>query len=128
MKRNKRVIKDAKRLFELSVDTTGNLNGEKVSKSVQSIIQSRSREKLPLLKAYKKVIEQYIRAHTATIETAVALDDATISLIAKRFGNNMTIEQKENPALIGGIRLQVNDTIYDDSVLGKLDQIKTQIR
>jgi F-type H+-transporting ATPase subunit delta len=54
-------------------------------------------------------------------ETQVA--DITAAL-AKRFGKRIEASTSINPALIGGARIAVGDTVIDGSVREKLEQMK----
>jgi len=60
----------------------------------------------------------------ARIETAQPLTEAQIAEItgalAKRFGKRIEASVEVNPALIGGARIAVGDTVIDGSVRGKL--------
>ena len=64
----------------------------------------------------------------ATIETALPLSDAQLAEItaslAKRFGKRIEATTSINPALIGGARIAVGDTVIDGSVRGKLEAMK----
>ena len=60
----------------------------------------------------------------AMIETAQPLTEAQLveitSALAKRFGKRIEARVEVNPALIGGARIAVGDTVIDGSVRGKL--------
>ncbi len=62
----------------------------------------------------------------ATIETALPLSDAQLEQItaalAKRFGKRIEATTSINPALIGGARIAVGDTVIDGSVREKLER------
>ena len=64
----------------------------------------------------------------ATIETAQPLSDAQLQAItaalAKRFGKKIEASATVNPALIGGARIAVGDTVIDGSVRGKLEHMR----
>lgn len=68
----------------------------------------------------------------ATIETALALTpEQTASLTAaleKRFGKRVEATVRIDPALIGGARITVGDTVIDGSVQGKLDAMAQVLR
>jgi F-type H+-transporting ATPase subunit delta len=64
----------------------------------------------------------------ATIETALPLSEAQLtqitSALSKRFGKRIETTTSINPALIGGARIAVGDTVIDGSVREKLEQMK----
>jgi F-type H+-transporting ATPase subunit delta len=68
----------------------------------------------------------------ATIESALALSpEQTASLAAaleKRFGKRIEATVRVDPALIGGARITVGDTVIDGSVQGKLDAMAQALR
>lgn len=50
------------------------------------------------------------------------------SVFAKKVGkNSLRIENVIDPSLIGGIRLQIGNQIYDSSLSGKLDRLKQDL-
>lgn len=61
------------------------------------------------------------------IETAYELTEVQIKLLSaslqKRFGKQITIEVKVNPALIAGVVIYANDEVIDDSVRGRLQKL-----
>jgi len=68
----------------------------------------------------------------AEIETAFELSDAQLTEIkdalARRFGKRIEASVRVNPALIGGARVTVGDTVVDASVQARLDAMSTQLR
>ncbi len=68
----------------------------------------------------------------ATIETPIALSaEQTAGLteaLARRFGKRIETTVKLNPALIGGARISVGDTVIDCSVQAKLDAMSHTLR
>ena len=63
----------------------------------------------------------------AQISSAYALDDAQlkqiVSQLAKRFHKNIQPAVSIDPELIGGIKVQVGDKVWDASVRGSLQQM-----
>jgi F-type H+-transporting ATPase subunit delta len=68
----------------------------------------------------------------AEIETAFELSDAQLAEIrdalARRFGKRIETTVRVNPALIGGARVTVGDTVVDASVQARLTAMSTQLR
>ena len=60
----------------------------------------------------------------ATIETAMPIPAAQLAdltaALERRFGKKVEVTVAENPALVGGARITVGDTVIDGSVRGKL--------
>lgn len=60
----------------------------------------------------------------AVVESAQPLTDAQLAgmvdALARRYGKRIELTSTVNPALIGGARISVGDTVIDGSVRGKL--------
>ena len=67
----------------------------------------------------------------ASIESAMPLSDADLAAmkaaLERRFGRRVEATVAVNPALIGGARITVGDTVIDDSVQGKLTAMATEL-
>jgi F-type H+-transporting ATPase subunit delta len=67
----------------------------------------------------------------AIVDSATALDEAhTASLrndLASRFGNDLTIEFRTNPELLGGLRIQVGSDVWDGTVSNRLHLLQQQL-
>ena len=68
----------------------------------------------------------------AEIESAFALTDAQLaeirSALERRFGKRIDATVRVNPALIGGARVTVGDTVLDASLQAKLAAMATELR
>jgi F-type H+-transporting ATPase subunit delta len=67
----------------------------------------------------------------ARIESALPVTDAELAgikaALERRFGRKVEASVEIVPALIGGARITVGDTVIDDSVQGKLTAMKNQL-
>ena len=65
---------------------------------------------------------------TATIETAGELDAATLaeltSELGRLTGKTVSVETKENPALLAGIKILVDGDVVDLSLAGRLEKLR----
>jgi len=63
----------------------------------------------------------------AVVQTAVPLTpterERLIQQLQRRFGGTVAIEEKLDPALIGGLRITIGDWTIDDSITGKLERL-----
>ncbi len=131
MKRNKTIIKEAKRYAILSLDTEGFVDEKKVVAMV-SIIQKNSQlHNVQLLKAYRDELEKIIAKYTAHLKSAVVLSDNEIEKITaaltKVLGHKVVAEVDVDPELISGLQVRLYDTIYENSIKGKFNQIKERV-
>jgi F-type H+-transporting ATPase subunit delta len=96
---------------------------------VRVLIDGRRIELLPeirtLFEAFKADAEGVAKA---AIESAQPLSDAEVAGLAaamsQRLGKRVETTTSVNPALIGGARIAVGDTVIDGSVRGKLEQMR----
>ena len=66
----------------------------------------------------------------ATLVTAEEVDTPTRQSIAnelsKKLGKQVELETSVDPSIIGGVVVRVGDTVYDSSVAGQLQQVRTK--
>jgi F-type H+-transporting ATPase subunit delta len=67
----------------------------------------------------------------ATVTTAIPLSDAARESLRKdlsgRLGKDVRLESRVDPAILGGLLLQVGDRLTDGSVAARLDQVRRQV-
>ena len=126
MKLSKESKKLSKGLLRASF-TDGLLDAAKVKQVTDLIIQAKPRNYLGVLDGFARLIRLEAAKRHAVIESAVALDDqqknAITATIRSKHGADVTTDFKTNPALIGGLRIQVGSNVLDSSVRGRLDQL-----
>jgi F-type H+-transporting ATPase subunit delta len=68
---------------------------------------------------------------SATVKTAQPIDDKTtadvVQFIEKQSGKKVALTKIVDPALIGGLVIQIEDKLYDASISGKLNNIKQNL-
>lgn len=66
----------------------------------------------------------------ATLLTAETVDAKTQKEIAeqlsKKLGKTVELNAEVDPSIIGGVVVRVGDTVYDSSVAGQLEQVRTK--
>jgi F-type H+-transporting ATPase subunit delta len=111
--------RDAKQLFRLCL-VNGRVDEGRVRQVVQSVLQSRRRGYLALLGYFQRLLKLDHAQHTAEIESAVPLATGLRAQVQAGlegvYGPGISASFVHNPALIGGLRIQVGSDVYDGSV------------
>ena len=92
-----------------------------VSRGHVSAMEAMSRE-------FEALAREYRGEAVAFVTSAVALTDAEQEKLRtgleKKFRRQVTLQCSVDPALIGGIRVEIEGSVIDGSIKNKLDQIK----
>jgi len=130
MKLSKESKKLARQLYQASF-TDGRLDNNKIRSLAASIIESKPRHYVEVLKSYHRLVRLETERHRAHIESAAELDSATISQITNdlktRFGNDLAITFSVNPAFIGGLRIKIGNDVWDSSIKTRLQRLQEQL-
>ncbi len=100
--------------------------GHAITKNALGVILERRRENvLPLLAAELRALAQDKAGEAvAVVETARPLaDDDQAALreqLARLTKKRIVLDVRDNPDLLGGVRVRVGNTLYDGSLLGEL--------
>lgn len=129
MKITRQLQKTVSRLVDISFK-----DGRIVEKEVVKCIKIL--KTLPTNKAifaslqFLKELRRKERAHTMYIETAIPLSPTQVQKAKKIVAKNNKITKvlvNINPEILGGFKLKIGDEIWDESVKGKIEQIKEAI-
>ena len=127
MKTTKQMRRQSKELYRLCL-VKGMLDEARVRQVVQTIIQSRRRGYLALLARFQRLVKLDFARHTANVESAIPLPpDVRADVEAglkKAYGPGISTVFSDNPALIGGTRIQVGSDVYDGSVRARLESLR----
>ena len=130
MKLNKETRKISKALLRESF-TNGLLDAAKVQHVADVVIRAKPRNTLGVLKEFARLIRLEAAKRHATIESAQELDNgdrtAITNTIHRKYGADVTTDYKTNPALLGGLRIQVGSNVLDSSVRSLLDRLATDL-
>lgn len=130
MKLSKEARKLSKQLFRESF-TGGALDSAKVGAVTDTVIRAKPRQYIGVLKEFARLIRLEAARRHAIIESAAALEaaekTAILGTIRSKYGADVTSEFKTNPALIGGLRIQVGSDVVDASVRSRLDRLANDL-
>ena len=123
---SKQARREAKRLLGLCM-VNGKLDEDRARQVVQVAIQSGRRGYLILLRQFHRLVKIECDRHTAEVESAVPLPfDLQARLrgeIEGLYGSGLTTHFAHKPNLIGGMRIQVGNDVYDSSIRSGLSAL-----
>jgi F-type H+-transporting ATPase subunit delta len=123
MKISKQARREARELFRATT-ANGVLDENRVRTAVRKVIELKPRGYVALLSHFQRLVKLEIARRTARIESAIALPPQTQAQmqleLTQRYGNGLTFIFTQNPALLGGMRVQVGGDVYDGSVESRL--------
>jgi len=129
MKISKQARRDARELFRICMVRDA-LDENRARKAVAAVIQGKPRGYIEILSHLQRLFRLEVARRTATIESAVPLSPQVQAEIqgdlTRRYGSGLDFHFTQNPALIGGARIQVGGDVYDGSVQGRLAQLESQ--
>jgi len=86
---------------------------------------------LPAIEEFSDQARNARQSVTGEVTTALPLDDDALSRLAAELtrvtGKNVNLLQKTDPALLGGVVIQVGEQIIDSSLRRKLNQMQQQL-
>lgn len=127
MKISKQARRDARELFRSCISNSG-LDENRVRTAVRRVAAGKPRGYIAILSHFQRLVRLEILRRTAKVESATPLSPQMQTQIqddlARRYGGGLTFSFVQNPALIGGIRVQVGGDVYDGTVQGRLNELR----
>jgi F-type H+-transporting ATPase subunit delta len=127
MKITKQARHEARQLFR-SCMANGLLDENRVRQAVSLLIQRKPRGYRPLLSQFQRLLQLDTARHTARIESAVPLSPQFQAQaradLARTYGSGLNFIFTQNPALLGGVRIQIGGDVYDGSVQARLAALR----
>lgn len=125
----KQIKKIVEKLVEGSFNE-GKVIESRIAKSVKILKTLTRAQSILALSEYLKGLKRIERAHTMYIETSIPLSPIQIKKMKKIVEKKVKITKvmhEVNPDILGGFKLKVGDEVWDESILGKINQIKEGI-
>jgi F-type H+-transporting ATPase subunit delta len=116
----------ARRLFD-AVFVEGVLDAKRSIAVADALIAARPRHGFQILKEFVRLVRLEIQKHTALIESAAPLSEASYSVIVaalKAFDPQVEATTTLNASLIGGTRIRLGSDVWDGTILHRLEQLK----
>ena len=127
MKISKQARRDAKQLFHSCVQN-GLLDEGKVRQAVSAVITQKPRGYVAILSHFERLVKLDLERRTAKVESASALSQeqqaGILGSLSRKYGQGLNISFAQNPALLGGLRIQVGSDVYDGSVRARLEALR----
>ena len=126
MKISKQEQREARQLFRCCL-VNGALDEKRVRQAVAILFSQKPRGYLQIAARLHRLVQLDLEQHTARVDSATSLPADLRSQVAdrikKNYGSGVNILFGENPALIGGLRIQVGSDLYDGSLKTKLERL-----
>src|ERR1700720_1097883 len=130
MKSTKEARKVSRQLFRHSF-TSGKLVEEKISQMIQTVLATKPRRYVDVLKDYQRLLQLEVDKSHAVIESATPLNrslgDRIVSKLRARYGEDLTTEFRTNPERLGGLKIKIGNDVWDGSVKNRLNQLQEQL-
>ena len=127
MKISKQAQRDARQLFR-SCQTDGLLDENKIRKAMSLVLEKKPRGYVEILSRLHRLVKLDLQGRAAHVESATILpadqQASVTSEIKNKYGKGVNISFGQNPALIGGLRIQVGSDLYDGSVKMRLEKLE----
>ena len=126
MKISKQAQRDARQLFR-SCLVNGILDEHRVRQAVGLLADKKPRGFVEILARLHRLVKLDVAKRTARVENAVETSPqqqaAITASLEKKYGAGLDVGYWINPALVGGLRIQVGSDLYDGSVKTRLEKL-----
>jgi F-type H+-transporting ATPase subunit delta len=127
MKISKLAQREARQLFR-SCQANGLLDEGRVRQAVSLLLSQKPRGYVGILLRLYRLVKLDLEQHAASVESAAPLTAGLQADVANRinkiYGAGVDISFRQNPALIGGLRIQVGSDLYDGSIKTRLENLE----
>ena len=127
MKISKQALREARELFR-TCQISGLLDENRVRQALGLLSEKKPRGYLEILARLHRLVKLDLERRAARVESATPLppdqQNAVAGEIKSKYGNGMDITFIQNPALIGGLRIQAGSDLYDGSIKTRLEKLE----
>jgi F-type H+-transporting ATPase subunit delta len=127
MKISKQSRRDAKELFRSCV-VNGLMDEGRIKQAVAAVISRKPRGYMAILSHVHRLVKLEMSRRSAKVESTVSLtpdeQGALQARLAQKYGLGLNFSFSQNPALLGGMRIQVGSDVFDGSVRARLESLR----
>src|SRR5262245_1413882 len=127
---NRKTRRTARRLFQMCV-SSGRLDEGRVRTAAARVATSRRRGSMAILWEFLRLVRVDIDRYTAHIASAAPLprdlEAAIVARLNQVYGAGVRTIFAVDPALIGGLRIQVGSDVYDGSIRTRLSALDASL-
>ena len=117
----------AKELFR-SCQVKGLLEESRVRQAVEQVLAAKPRRYMAILAHFKRLVKLDLDRRTARVESPGPLPPdlqaGVQASLARLYGSGLQLSFVQNPALLGGLRIQVGSDVFDGSVKARLNALE----
>jgi F-type H+-transporting ATPase subunit delta len=123
MKASKLARREAKTLLKLCM-VDGLIDASRVQLVVNRLIATKPRQYVAILTDFYRLFRLETEKKAVQVQTFIPLSDTLKSDLQanldRRYGKGLEYQFSQNPALLGGMRVQVGSDVYDGSIRARL--------
>ena len=127
MKITKQAQQDARQLFRTCL-VNGLLDENRVRQVIALLGEKKPRGYVAILTRLHRLVKLELARRTVRVENAVETSPVQVAAIqaslTKAYGPGLSFSYWINPALLGGVRIQVGSDLYDGSVKTRLEKLE----
>ena len=125
------LIENEKKIQLLDQSFKGNVD-QYVLNFLKLLVQSRRIRYIDdIIKSYINLSNQYLGIEEGTIYTPYKLTDQQIQdiekAISQKENKKVTLKVSIDPSLLGGIKVQISNRIYDGTIKNKVEMLKKEL-
>ncbi|HXR03477.1 MAG TPA: F0F1 ATP synthase subunit delta [Verrucomicrobiae bacterium] len=129
MKFSKQAQRGARELYRCCL-VNGALDENRVRRAVALVLARKPHGYIEILSRLLQLVKLDFKRRTACVESTAPLPPDLKEKVTKQlkriYGAAMNISFVQNPALIGGLRIQAGSDLYDGSVRARLNALAQQ--
>lgn len=127
MKSSKLARREAKTLLKLCM-VDGLIDPPRARMVADRLIETKPRQYVAILTDFCRLLRLETEKHTVRVQTAIPLSDPLRAGLAdnlsRQYGKGLNYQFSQNPALLGGMRVQVGSDVFDGSIRARLNALE----